>query len=185
MFYLTYLRRELRRRLGRTLVTVIGLGVGVSLVVAITAVSNGLDDAQGRVLNPLASVGTDLLVTRPVAVQTSQNGQAATGAQPGTGTFGATGRNGANQQLSSADQLALAQETSSVLTDLSKLGSPGEHFVHDFFLASTQLTFPSADAATIAKLPGVAAVAQVLTLQAQHEEGTVPQIVAQFQTGGE
>ena len=66
MFFFTYLRRELRRRMGRTVLTVLGLGVGVAMVVAITAVSNGLDDAQQQVLNPLASVGTDLLVTRPV-----------------------------------------------------------------------------------------------------------------------
>src|SRR5262249_53563017 len=95
------------------------------------------------------------------------------------------GRNGTNQQLSAADQAALQAESSSVLTDLSTLGAPGTHFVHDFFLASTELTFASDQASVIAKLSGVASVAQGLTLQAQQEEGTVPQIVAQFQTGGE
>ena len=48
LFFFTYLRRELRRRMGRTVLTVLGLGVGVAMVVAITAVSNGLDDAQHR-----------------------------------------------------------------------------------------------------------------------------------------
>src|SRR5947209_19008999 len=55
MFFLTYLRRELTRRAGRTFLTVAGLAVGVTLVVAITAVSGGLDVAQAKVLDPLAS----------------------------------------------------------------------------------------------------------------------------------
>ena len=33
------------------------------------------------------------------------------------------------------------QANQSVITDLSKLGKPGTHFVHDFFLPGTQLTF--------------------------------------------
>ena len=64
MFYLTYLRQELRRRLGRTIFTVLGLSVGVALVVAVTSLSSGLDKAQKTVLGPLAGVGTDLTVTK-------------------------------------------------------------------------------------------------------------------------
>ncbi len=63
-FYLTYLRQELTRRLGRTILTVCGLAVGVALVVAVTALSSGLDKAQKTVLGPLAGVGTDLTVTK-------------------------------------------------------------------------------------------------------------------------
>jgi ABC-type antimicrobial peptide transport system permease subunit len=177
MFYLTYLRRELRRRAGRTALTVSGLAVGVALVVAITAVSSGLDDAQARVLDPLASVGTDLLVTRPVETPAAPvAGQAPAGA--GGFRMGAGG-------LSPQDQQALTAENASVLTDLSKLGKPGDHFVHDFFLPATQLTFPAEQADAIAELPGVAGVSQGLTLLAQHQEGKVPEIVAEFQTGGE
>lgn len=180
MFYFTYLRRELKRRARRTIVTVTGLAVGVALVVAITAVSGGLDDAQGEVLDPLASVGSDLVVTRPVESNNAQGGQAQDGAgQAGPG-FGLRG--GA---LADPDQRALVAESASVLTDLSKLGAPGEKFVHDFFLPATQLTFSSDNAGVVADLPGVSAVAQGLTLVAQHQEGTVPEIVAEFQTGGE
>lgn len=64
MFYLTYLRQELRRRIGRTIFTVCGLAVGVALVVAVTALSAGLRRAQSQVLGPLASVGTDMTVTK-------------------------------------------------------------------------------------------------------------------------
>lgn len=64
MFYLTYLREELRRRLGRTIFTVLGLSVGVALVVATTALGAGLDRAQKDVLGPLSGVATDLTVTK-------------------------------------------------------------------------------------------------------------------------
>jgi putative ABC transport system permease protein len=189
MFYLTYLRRELRRRAGRTALTVSGLAVGVALVVAITAVSSGLDDAQARVLDPLASVGTDLLVTRPVEA-TTQNAAQGAAPQPATGQAPANGNGGFRfgggpSGLSPQDQQALTAENASVLTDLSKLGKPGDHFVHDFFLPATQLTFPAEQADAVAKLPGVSAVAQGLTLLAQHQEGKVPEIVAEFKTGGE
>lgn len=64
MFYLTYLRQELRRRAGRTVLTVCGLAVGVALVVSVTALSAGVRRAQAQVLGPLAGVGTDMTVTK-------------------------------------------------------------------------------------------------------------------------
>jgi len=67
MFFLAYTWSELRRRRGRTLLTAVGLGVGVGLVVAVNALSAGLDDAQDKVLEPLTGVGTDITVTRPEA----------------------------------------------------------------------------------------------------------------------
>jgi hypothetical protein len=72
-----------------------------------------------------------------------------------------------------------------VITDLSKLGKAGTQFVHDFFLPGTQLTVTQAQAEEIAALEGVAAVSAGLTLQAVHQEGKVPKIVAKIQTGGD
>src|ERR1700745_2553489 len=66
----------------------------------------------------------------------------------------------------------------SVPTDLSKLGKPGTHFVHDFFLPGTQLTFQQSAASQIAKLNGVAGGASGWTLLAEHQSGVVPKIVA-------
>ena len=63
MFFLGYLRSELVRRKSRTILTVLGLAVGVSLVIAVSALSRGLDDAQAKALDPLSSIGTDLTVT--------------------------------------------------------------------------------------------------------------------------
>jgi putative ABC transport system permease protein len=56
---------ELRRRSGRTILTALGLAVGVGLVVTVTALSNGLDHAQQKVLEPLTGVGTDMSVSDP------------------------------------------------------------------------------------------------------------------------
>lgn len=183
MFHATYIRRELRRRAGRTALTVTGLAVGVALVVAITAVSSGLDQAQAKVLDPLQSLGTDLLVTRTVEATAATGGDGATGAAPGGGGPGFA--LGGGSGLSREDQQALVAENQSVVTDLSKLGNPGDEFVHDFFLPATQLTFPASQAETIAGLDGVDSVASGLTLLAQHQEGKVPEIVAEIQTGGE
>jgi ABC-type lipoprotein release transport system permease subunit len=143
-------------------VTLIGLGLGVALVIAISSLSNGLDRAQKKTLNPLAGIGTDLTVTL-----SPQQNQSGFGGGPGGG-------GGANRDLVQANQ--------SVITDLSKLGKPGTHFVHDFFLPGTQLTFKQTAATQIAKIAGVAQVTQGLTLLAQHQEGVVPKIVATLKT---
>jgi len=161
VFYVRYLRNELVRRRGRTIVTLVGLGLGVALVVAIASLSNGLDHAQHKTLDPLGDIGTDLTVT----LQPQQN-------QGGFG--GGFGGGGAGR--------ALVQANQSVITDLSKLGKPGTHFVHDFFLPGTQLTFPQSAARQIATLNGVAGTASGLTLLAEHQEGVVPKIVATLKT---
>src|ERR1035438_10506881 len=67
VFSLGYAWNELRRRLGRTVVTAIGLAAGVGLVMGIIGVSQGLSDAQNKALSPLNAVGTDIIVTRTVA----------------------------------------------------------------------------------------------------------------------
>ena len=82
MFYLRYAISELRRRKGRTIVTSLGLGIGVGLVVTVVALSNGLDEAQSKVLKPLTGVGTDMSVSRPLNVSGSGSNQSF---QPGSG----------------------------------------------------------------------------------------------------
>ena len=44
----------------------------------------------------------------------------------------------------------MLQANQSAITDLSKLGKAGTHFVHDFFLPGTQLTFPQSQTKQIA-----------------------------------
>jgi ABC-type antimicrobial peptide transport system permease subunit len=166
VFYLRYLRNELVRRRARTIVTLVGLGLGVALVVAIASLSKGLDRAQHKTLDPLAGIGTDLTVTLQPQQQQDQGF--------GGGFGGGPGGRGGNRDL--------IQSNLSVLTDLSKLGKPGSHFVHDFFLPGTQLTFQQSAASQIASLDGVARTTTGLTLLAEHQEGVVPKIVATLKT---
>ena len=164
VFYLRYLRNELLRRRGRTIVTMLGLGLGVALVIAIASLSAGLNRAQKKTLDPLGGIGTDLTVT----LSPQQN----------RGGFqGGPGGGGGGRDLIAANQ--------SVITDLSKLGKPGTHFVHDFFLPGSQLTFQQTAAKQVAALANVAQVTSGLTLLAEHQEGVVPKIVATLKTGGQ
>jgi ABC-type antimicrobial peptide transport system permease subunit len=163
VFYVRYLRSELVRRRARTILTLSGLAVGVALVVAITGVSRGLDQAQKTALDPLSTIGTDLTVT----LSPQQNV-----------TFGAPGGGGGGGR-------DLLQANQSAVTDLSKLGKPGTRFVHDFFLPGTQLTFAQSQARRVAALDGVSAVSTGLVLSAVHQEGVVPKIVAKIKTGGQ
>jgi putative ABC transport system permease protein len=63
VFFLVYLRRELRRRMRQTVVIALGLAVGVGLVVTITAAATGVRNAQAAVLHALYGIGTDITVT--------------------------------------------------------------------------------------------------------------------------
>jgi ABC-type antimicrobial peptide transport system permease subunit len=167
VFYLSYIRSELLRRKGRTILTLLGLAVGVALVIVISSLSRGVDRAQKQALDPLSSIGTDLTVT--LAPQTDNGG----------GPFGGGGggfRGGGG---------GVIQANASVLTDLSKLGKPGQKFDHTFLLPGTQLTFPQSQTAEIASIPGVAAASSGLVLSAVHQTGTVPKIVAKLKTGGQ
>lgn len=160
MFYLRYLRSELLGRRTRTILTLVGLALGVALVITITGLARGLDRAQKTALNPLSTIGTDLTVTLSPQQDTGGFGRGAGGGQ-------------------------VVQANQSAVTDLSKLGKPGTQFVHDFFLPGTQLTFPQKQTAKIASLSGVAAVSNGLVLSAVHQEGVVPKIVAKIKTGGQ
>ena len=188
---LSYAWNELRRRRGRTLLTALGLAAGVGLVIGIIGVSQGLDDAQKKVLAPLSSIGTDILVTRVAGTTTASASPTPTPSTQANGGFG--GRFGGGgffggpggQGLNLSDIQALEKENDNVVTDLSKLGKPGAKFTHDFFLSATQISFPQDAVAQISKLSGVSSAVGALTQLANHQTGTVPQIVAEIQTGGQ
>ena len=156
MFYLSYIAAELRRRKGRTLLTALGLAVGVGLVVTVNALSTGLDDAQDEVLRPLTGVGTDMSVTRPLKLS-------------GNGGFAG---------LSQKERDQLRKENGPVRIGLANRGKPGTHFSDDNFIATGQLSFPESEVAKIAKLDGAKDAAGGLTLTALHVEGTVPKQAA-------
>jgi putative ABC transport system permease protein len=64
----TYLVRELRRRSKQAIVVALGLGIGVALVIVVSAASAGVKTAQGKVLQSLYGVGTDISVTHKATV---------------------------------------------------------------------------------------------------------------------
>lgn len=68
--YLTYLRRELRRRSRQAMVVAIGLAIGIGLVMTVSATSAGVKTAQAQVLHSLYGVGTDMTVTKAAAAGT-------------------------------------------------------------------------------------------------------------------
>jgi len=160
LFYLRYIASELRRRKGRTLLTALGLAVGIGLVVTVTALSTGLDRAQSKVLSPLTGVGTDMSVTRPLRATGSGSTQSF---RPGPGGPG----------LSSSEQQQLRKENGGARFGLRALGKPGQRFSNDNFV-STQLSFPAAETAKVAKLDGVSSAAGALTLNSIHVSGRVP-----------
>jgi ABC-type antimicrobial peptide transport system permease subunit len=201
VFSLSYAWNELHRRLGRTLVTAIGLAAGVGLVMGIIGVSQGLSDAQTKALSPLGSVGTDIIVTRTVAPTLSTATTTTTtfgGFGGGSGGFGGGTTSGGNSSggggffrgrgssaLNSGDSSALDAANSSIITDLAKLGPAGTKFTHDFFVPGTLITFPSKAVSDVAKVKGVTSAVGALSLDALHESGTVPKITASVKTGGQ
>jgi ABC-type antimicrobial peptide transport system permease subunit len=154
MFYVTYMLAELRRRLGRTLVTALGLAVGIGLVITVSALSRGLDDAQAEVLRPLTGVGTDLSVTRPLNLEAGPQG------------------------LSEKEREALREEMGGARVGLRNLAKPGEKFSRDDFVPTGQLSFPAGQVTSVRGLAGVKDAAGSLTLNAVHIEGTVPELPA-------
>jgi ABC-type antimicrobial peptide transport system permease subunit len=161
MFYFQYLLAELRRRPGRTALTALGLAVGVGLVVVVGALSRGLDDAQDEVLAPLTGVGTDLSVSRPIALP----GEAAS-----------TARGPDFSQLPEREQRQLQRENRGQTQsfDYSELGEPGDRF-SEVSLYSSQLSFPTSEVAKIRDLDGAEDAAASLTLKALLVEGEVPE----------
>ena len=164
MFYLNYIFSELRRRKSRTILTALGLGVGVAFVVAINALSNGLSDAQATVLKPLTGLGTDMTVTRPLNIS-------------------ANGSGNPFQSLTPAQRKQLQQEGGGGGLGLQNLGKAGSEFTRTTFRVRGDLTFPASDVATVRKMSGVAGAAGELNVNVTTISGTVPSSSASFGGG--
>jgi len=65
--FLTYLRRELRRRARQASIIALGLALGIGLVITVTALSSGVKSAQSDVLHSLYGQDTDITVTKTPA----------------------------------------------------------------------------------------------------------------------
>jgi putative ABC transport system permease protein len=112
--FITYLLRELRRRMRQAIFIAAGLALGVGLVITVTAASGGVSASQGTVLKSLYGVGTDVTVTQP---PTSGSG----GGQ-NFNFAGRLGQSGSNSSSVSRDILAgggLGTLKSSAVTTVS------------------------------------------------------------------
>ena len=158
MFYLRYLWAELTRRWGKTLTISLGLGMASAIIIAIISISQSLTAAQDKVLNPLQNVGTDIMVSRSVSTE----------------------------NLSVMDEATRTEMMieNQVSTDLSKLGNPGDQFSNDNFQPGTMLTFDSSETTKLDPAL-VKESAAGLVLNVIHQEGKIPQVTAEFKTGGE
>jgi ABC-type antimicrobial peptide transport system permease subunit len=154
LFFLSYIASELRRRRARTILTALGLAVGVALVISVNALSNGLDHAQQKVLEPLTGVGTDMTVTRPIKLT------------QGSGPFGG---------LSQSQQKRLRSEGSGGGPLNFRNLKPGSHISQDSFQTS-QLSFSETQVSKTESIAGVASAAGALTLNDVHVYGKVPNI---------
>ena len=85
MFFVSYISAELRRRRGRTVLTALGLAIGVGLVVVVSALSTASTRRRTRCFSPLTGVGTDMSVTRPLRVSGGRRAVHRRAAAPGSG----------------------------------------------------------------------------------------------------
>ncbi|WP_371647569.1 ABC transporter permease [Streptomyces mirabilis] len=68
-----YLKRELSRRKKAALVIAMGLALGIALVITVSSVSAGMQQAQDKVLKSLYGLGTDMTVTKAQAAPSSNS----------------------------------------------------------------------------------------------------------------
>jgi putative ABC transport system permease protein len=145
MFFVTYVRRELRRRLRQAIFITLGLALGVGLVVTVAAASAGVKKAESGVLSALYGVGTDVTVTGP-PVMTGRFGQVKLGGKAGRAGF-IVNSNDAELCTNTTCQEIPASKSVTV----QNLGPPYS-------------AFRSADVAAVARLHDVSAAAGGLLL---------------------
>lgn len=146
MVYLGYMFSELRRRRGRTALTAFGLAVGIALVIAVSALSAGLDNAQAEVLKPLTGVGTDMSVTRPVQIS--------------------------NGNLSPSERAQLRREGGPRRVGFGNLKA-GAKFTRTDYMSS-ELSFAASKVEAVEKLANVDRAVGGLNLNLTTVSGTVP-----------
>jgi putative ABC transport system permease protein len=142
--FLTYLRRELRRRLRQAVFISLGLALGVGLVITVTAASGGVQNAQASVLHSLYGVGTDVTVTKAAAKGSGE-------------PVGFQIRQELKSGLSGSRAAAGTNFSRNLLTSV----------------ASGLGLLNSSSAASIAKLPDVSAAGGALGLTDQEVSGTI------------
>jgi putative ABC transport system permease protein len=143
--FVTYLRRELRRRARQASIIALGLALGIGLVITVTALSSGVKNAQGEVLHSLYGQDTDITVTKAPTFGSASGGTGFSFRGPtgsGSGSF--------------------TRPKAGTKVDIDTLTSTGLG------------TLSSGDVTSVSKLDNVAAVAGGLTLSDRKVSFTIP-----------
>jgi putative ABC transport system permease protein len=138
MFFLTYLRRELQRRMRQAILIAVGLAVGIGLVLTVTAASAGVANAQATVLHALYGIGTDITVTQAPP--------------PGGGGAGVFGPGSTDQQVDELLNANLGVLSASSVTDIAHLHGVAA-VAGGLKLTDMKLTVPSASSLGSGGLP--------------------------------
>lgn len=140
--FLTYLRRELRRRMRQSVLIALGLAVGIGLVITVTALSTGVANAQGTVLHSLYGLGTDVTVTKSPAANASGPRAFGFGGAIGSATRPAAGT---KINIDTLANFGLGTLRASSVTDIARL--------HDVTAAAGGLTLT--DTKITGKIPAI------------------------------
>src|ERR1700761_1459771 len=135
--FITYLLRELRRRMRQAVFIALGLALGVGLVITVTAAANGVSATQGTVLKSLYGVGTDVTVTQAPTAG-SGGGQRFSfggGQQGGSGTSGTSVSRNILVGGGTGTMKSSAVDTVSALKEVS--GAAGSLTLNDVTLSGT------------------------------------------------
>jgi putative ABC transport system permease protein len=146
MFFFTYLRRELRRRMRQAVFIALGLALGIGLVITVSAAAAGAKNAQASVLHSLYGVGTDITVTKkpPQPSAIGPGGGTSIRIGPAGSTVCTAGKcnTGSGQTLDDLSSAGLGTLNASSVTAISKLhgvAAAGGGLV----LNDNQLTIPA------------------------------------------
>src|SRR5580700_3118280 len=148
MFFLTYLGRELRRRMRQAVFIAIGLAIGIGLVITVIGASSGVKTAQAKVLRALYGIGTDVTVTtKPQAPSTKPiGGNATSGGPGGAGPRAEICLNGKCYTSGTVDALALGGTGALSAAEIAQIAR-----LHDvsaaaggLLLTDNRVTLPSA-----------------------------------------
>lgn len=135
--FITYLRRELRRRMRQAIFIALGLAIGIGLVITVTAASTGVSDTQRTVLHALYGVGTDVTVTQQPAA--GSGGPARFGI--GGGNSGSRPQAGTTFSRSVLNSAGLGELKSSSVTQIAGLkdvsGTAGALSLTDLKISGT------------------------------------------------
>ncbi len=121
--FITYLRRELRRRARQASIIALGLALGIGLVITVTALSSGVKAAQGDVLHSLYGQDTDITVTKTPTRGSGLGGSGFHFGVPGSSSSGSRPKAGTTVSVDSLSSTGLGTLPDSDVTAVSKLSN--------------------------------------------------------------